>query len=118
MRRLKMKELKGFTLIELLVVISIIALLISILLPSLSRAREASKRLACASNVSAIVKSMQIYSNDLYMSSGFRADNFPIPAFDEANISSPGSSGTGIFYVEALPAGFFDPATTPWRCTS
>ncbi|MBN1975237.1 MAG: type II secretion system protein [Sedimentisphaerales bacterium] len=46
-----MKKRKGFTLIELLVVISIIALLLAILMPSLKRARNSARTVVCQSNL-------------------------------------------------------------------
>ena len=57
-------KLSGFTLVELLVVISIISMLMSILLPSLSRAREAGKRVNCLSNLRQLTMAWYFYAMD------------------------------------------------------
>ena len=58
------RQASGFTLIELLVVVSIIALLVSILLPALSSAREQAKRVVCASNQHQIGIGILLYAED------------------------------------------------------
>jgi prepilin-type N-terminal cleavage/methylation domain-containing protein/prepilin-type processing-associated H-X9-DG protein len=59
-----MARKQAFTLIELLVVISIIALLISILLPALGQAREAARRSECLTRVRTLVYVNTIYTQD------------------------------------------------------
>ena len=76
---------KAFTLVELLVVIGIIALLISILLPALSKAKESANAVACLSNLRQIVQACHNYSVE--------NKGFIIPAQWEQTPANPRSSG-------------------------
>ncbi len=57
----------SFTLIELLVVTAIIAILIAVLLPSLSRARESSRQTYCAASLRQISTALTNYADDFYV---------------------------------------------------
>ena len=59
-----MGERKGFTLIELLVVISIIALLLSIMMPSLGKVKDMSKCLVCQTNLKQLTFAWYAYTLD------------------------------------------------------
>ena len=54
----------AFTLIELLIVIAIIGVLIALLMPTISSAREQSRRVACSSNLRNVGNALQVYASD------------------------------------------------------
>jgi len=71
-----LKSKRGFTLVELLVVIAIIALLLSILMPGLSKAREHAKMVVCKANLKQLGLASMLFaqSNDSLMPAGWMAN--------------------------------------------
>ena len=88
-----MRTLKSaFTLVELLVVIGIIAILISVLLPTLARVRESANRIACQSNLRQIATAMIMYTQE---------NHYWFPGC--AVYGGPGGAAIGYGYQAAQP---------------
>ena len=95
---------RGFTLVELLVVIGIIALLISILLPTLNQARQSAKIVACLSNIRQLGTITAMYVND-------NKQTLPEAMYNNKGGLSP--RGTGLPAWTPLPAPAVDSSVLP-----
>ena len=89
----------GFTLVELLVVIGIIALLIGILIPTLSKAQQQAKVTACLSNLKQLTQGWIMYANDNrgsmpFAETGDGADPSNVDKRDGWVIDKPGDPDT------------------------
>jgi prepilin-type N-terminal cleavage/methylation domain-containing protein/prepilin-type processing-associated H-X9-DG protein len=103
-----MKKRRGFTLVELLVVIGIIAVLISMLLPALNKARMQAKRVQCSSNLRQCGVSLLMYAQE---NNGWIV---PVGAWgaDASDQNSYQSLGTNLLFdFEGLANG--QPITSP-----
>ena len=78
------RPVRAFTLIELLVVVAIIALLVSILLPAISRAKEAARNVVCEANLAGLGKALLIYVHETgAMPMGYVAGAYANPEMSE-----------------------------------
>lgn len=89
---------RAFTLVELLTVVAIISLLMGILMPTLSKAREQAKRARVLALVEAIGKSLEAFANDFgdYPDSSMRRD---IINWDETNPGPPQAMLSGAHWL-------------------
>lgn len=98
---------RGFTLVELLVVIGIVALLISLLIPALNKAREGANRAACLSNMRQIHQSLSMYAgeNRMYVPIGYR-DGDPIGQKQFNSMVYSGTTKRNVLWGILLQAGY------------
>ena len=102
---------RGFTLIELLVVISIMALLISILVPSLNSAREQSRRTVCATNLRQVGVAFRDYLNQ-------SGDRLPYASFMPSLSPAPLDPDAKPIYFADLMLPFLSKQAKIFECRS
>ena len=129
---------RGFTLIELLVVIAIIALLLSIIMPALSRVKEQCRRVVCSNNAKQMGLGLSLYAEDnkqrfpvdkydkshwmwdvattitdtIQNSGGLTRDGFYCPSFPQSNTDQKWD-----YCEEAHPDYYNNPFASPYRVT-
>ena len=121
-----MKKTSRFTLIELLIVIAIIAILASMLLPALNRARESAQTSACLNRKKQAILANQLYANDfkdyMYYQGPQAYGGTALTAFVLSGIKWDGTAsglppyapwGTFTCTKSGAPSGDFDPNWTP-----
>ena len=96
----------GFSLVELLVVIGIIALLISILMPVLGRAREMGRRTVCLSNLRSLGQAMYLSGpGSVIQGIGFRRYATPYEARGTVRLSGAGGAVRNVFIQDVATTG-------------
>jgi prepilin-type N-terminal cleavage/methylation domain-containing protein/prepilin-type processing-associated H-X9-DG protein len=86
---------KAFTLIELLVVIAIVALLLSVIIPAIRKAKEVAAAAVCLANEGQMIKAWLLYAGDYdaEVADGDASDNLTRPGFEQATIN-----GSNVWY--------------------